>query len=106
MSDAPPWWSDPFDDHTVSAEPHTRWWSDAPSATMEPENRASGPVGHGRLEGACMPVPHERSYRRRSHYRLGTELSGLERPGQWLRMTATVIATLLALFLVAFLAFG
>ena len=53
-----------------------------------------------------MSVPHERPYRRRSHYQFRTELAGLERPGQWVRLVLSVVATMLALMVIAFVAFG
>ncbi len=53
-----------------------------------------------------MSVPHEKPYNRRSTYQFRTELSGLERPRQWVRMIAAVLAVILVLGLVAFLAFG
>lgn len=53
-----------------------------------------------------MSFPHERPYRRRTHYQFRTELSGLERPRQWLRMVLSVVAALLAMMVIAFVAFG
>ena len=53
-----------------------------------------------------MSVPHEKPYRRRSNYQFRTELSGLERPRQWVRAIAAVLVVIAVLAVVAFLAFG
>ena len=53
-----------------------------------------------------MSVPHQRPYRRRSTYQFRTELSGLERPRQWLGLIGSVIGALGVLFVIAFVAFG
>ncbi len=47
--------------------------------------------------------PHQRPYRRRSHHQFRTELSGLERPRQWLGVFVAAITTLLAIFLLSLL---
>jgi hypothetical protein len=44
--------------------------------------------------------------RRRRKYWFGVELSGLERPRQWLGAVLAAFATVLAMALIAFLAFG
>jgi hypothetical protein len=53
-----------------------------------------------------MPTPDQQSYRRRHHYKLGTEFSGLERPRQWVRLILSIIGAIAAMALVAFVAFG